>query len=153
MRDIKFRGKHKSPYGDRWVRGYYALEDEEHVIIMPHSTSYEIALKEGSAIRTSSVKHTIDVNTLGQYTGLKDKNGTEIYEGDILQIPEWLQEDIQDKCICIYMQENQVSDIIGFGLYTKDGYSGKYKVLVPSDEWDEFEVIGNIYDNPELLEE
>lgn len=46
MRDIKFRGKHKNPYGDKWVYGYYALEDGEHVIVMPHSTSYEEALKE-----------------------------------------------------------------------------------------------------------
>ena len=46
MREIKFRGKHKNPYGDKWVYGYYALEDGEHVIVMPHSTSYEEALKE-----------------------------------------------------------------------------------------------------------
>ena len=55
-------------------------------------------------------------------------------------------------CVCIYQQENQVSSIQGFGLYSYDTYFQKYRNLVESDEWDEFEVIGNIYDNPELLE-
>lgn len=135
MRDIKFRGKHKSPYGDRWVRGYYALEDEEHVIIMPHSTSYEIALKEGSAIRTSSVKHTIDVNTLGQYTGLKDKNGTEIYEGDIVTNGD---ESIR-----------YVVEWVDTGLKARQTGNKSYIGL---NAWKgTLEVIGNIYDNQKMI--
>ena len=85
-----------------------------------------------------------------QYTGLKDKNETEIYEGDILLAPEWFG---TLKCVCIYQQENTVNPIQGFGLYSYDSYFKKYNTLVESDEWDEFEVIGNIYDNPALLEE
>lgn len=87
---------------------------------------------------------------LMQYTGLKDKNGQEIYEGDILLAPEWFG---KLKCVCIYQQENTVNPIQGFGLYSYDTYFQKYNTLVESDEWDEFEVKGNIYDNPELLEE
>ena len=86
---------------------------------------------------------------LMQYTELKDKNVEKIYEGDILLAPEWFG---RLKCVCIYQQENNVNPIQGFGLYSYDSYFRKYNTLVESDEWDEFEVIGNIYDNPELLE-
>ena len=150
MREIRFRGKVKekglSP--DCWVEGSlthitrtYKDECDEK-----ECNLYQIITEDGCGFN-------IDESTVGQYTGLKDKNEKEIYEGDILEIPEWLQQDSQDKCICVYAEEHQTSEIIGFGLYIKDGYSGEYKISVPSDEWDEFQVIGNIYDNPELLEE
>ena len=149
MREIKFRGIVKEKgMSECWIEGslvhitktYKGEEDEQDCDI------YQIINNDG-------VGFFIDKETIGQYTELKDKNEKEIYEGDILQIPEWLQQDNQERCICIYEEPHQTSDIIGFGLYIKDGYSGEYKILVPSDEWDEFEVIGNIYDNKELLKE
>lgn len=104
-------------------------------------------------IRTTMYSDYFDIQDmiLMQYTGLKDKNEKEIYEGDILKIPEWLWQDNQEICVCIYAEKHQTNEVIGFGLYIKDGYSGEYKISVPSDEWDEFEVIGNIYENLELL--
>ena len=138
MRDIKFRGNHKNPYGDKWVYGYYALEDGEHVIVMPHSTSYEEALKEKRPIPPISVRHTVDYNTIGQYTRLKDENGKEIYEGDIIYVnPE-------DEVAFILWDEETTRYIIQFKGWCADfnNYYGK-----------ELEVIGNIYNNSELLEE
>lgn len=132
MRDIKFRGKdilHKS-----WQYGSLAKDE-------PQKAYYIIDNEYGRGID-------VDENTIGQYTGLKDKNGKEIYEGDILLAPAWFG---SLKCICIYQQENQVSSIQGFGLYSYDTYFQKYRTLVESDEWDEFEVIGNVWEDSDLL--
>lgn len=65
MREIKFRAKTVTT--DSWVYGHYAFVDGFHV--MYEGTSNPVIIK---------------LNTLGQYTGLKDVNGYEIYEGDIL---------------------------------------------------------------------
>lgn len=87
--------------------------------------------------------HEVDKNTIGQYTGLKDCNSTEIYEGDILSTtsPEvhkevyWEEEDAR------YLLRN-----INLGNYTDGGALEKRYVKIA-----EMVVIGNKYDNPELL--
>ena len=85
---------------------------------------------------------------LMQYTGLKDKNGVEIYEGDIikdssgmLMIVEW------DSRVCTSMFIFKVINTIG---HIKAGRIVNTHVWITSDDND-IEVIGNIYENPELL--
>ena len=69
-----------------------------------------------------------------QYTNLKDKNGKEIYEGDIVKISQ--DGDLQDSPIIVDMFNLKI------GMEDKDRYT-RFD--------DNFEVIGNIYENPELL--
>lgn len=78
----------------------------------------------------------LDVVELMQYTGLKDKNGKEIYEGDICKgirnipfVVEW---------------DDENARFLGYGTKGYVGYVSKYPKV---------EVIGNIYENPELLKE
>lgn len=135
-RDIEFRGRTVIL---EWQYGFYTMIGNKHYICTPKG-------------KNGVVQYCIDdENTIGQYTGLKDKNGNKIFEGDILRTPAWLYGE-EKVCICKYNQENNVNSIIGFGLYTNDAYFKKYQELVECDEWDEFEVIGNIYENKELLE-
>ena len=95
-------------------------------------------------------------NTVMQYTGLKDKNGKEIFEGDIFEQPYnetydfarysiyWREEQAQfwTDCLALHHKETGYKDISRGG-YCTGGISQK--------KMEELEIIGNIYEHPELL--
>jgi len=89
----------------------------------------------------------LERETIGQYTGLKDKNGKEIYEGDILNAPfenGGYRKVIKTK---IFIATVQWSQDHGWIMSTKtDGVYRWYP------EWSDCEVIGNIHENKELLD-
>ena len=128
MRDILFRGKRMD--NGEWIFGYYSQKRNlfsEDGLPVSHCISDDPPF--GAKV---------DQETVGQYTGLEDKNGKRIFEGDIVEGLDYTAEDGGYGIIgfdegAFYVSNN---DICGT-FY--DSYWGK-----------DFEVIGNVYDNPEL---
>lgn len=122
-RDIKFRA---------W--------DKNHKFMFSGTTIKEMI--EGQA----NIHENIE---LMQYTGLKDNNGKEIYEGDIVK---WSDKDCVDGDLLIEFSEVVYKD----GAFMARNIEGSYpEVQTLSDymgsDTEKVEVIGNIYDNPELI--
>ena len=133
MREIKFRGKRID--NGEWVYGYFQICPTNGTIIREIKTGfiYEILPK-----------------TVGQYTGLKDKKGKEIYEGDVFTANGKYPKVIE------YCEERA-----GFCVINIDDIKNKdwkdIKQFPGQNWWNEYkrgiEIIGNIHDNPELMGE
>ena len=95
-------------------------------------------------VKYDSDYYSLDDIELMQYTGIKDKNGVEIYEGDIILI-RIDKTNILHKTIVKFKHGAFIADIIGNNDYIYLFHFGFNK--------DDFEVIGNIYENKNLLEE
>lgn len=139
MREIKFRAKMLD--SDDFVYGYY-IHSELPNEIFKHK------------IYCADVNRLADVKeeTVGQYTELKDKNGKEIYEGDIVLYDDWEMstesgsgDRFVNKGIIEYNESNCCFTV------TERVMLDREDVLYEGNE--DLEVIGNIYENPELLEE
>ena len=125
MREVLFRGK-RTDNGE-WVKGY---------LYITHTGAHEIGSYDAEI---NIERFTFDVipETVGQYTGLTDKNGTKIFEGDI--VTGWFN---HEKIVGYIFYGGNAQFFI-----QRDGIYGIE--LDNSDCW--LEVIGNIHDNPELL--
>ena len=134
-REILFKAKRKD--NGEWVEGY----------LMPRPNSFE---KPQYYIVPSSgaLWYEIDTDTLCQYTGLTDKNGKKIWENDILKCKKYIGGNFVDYCIEVGYVEMKHG---AFGLHRikNDAYYRPFKDWLEDYE---YEVVGNIFDNPELLE-
>ena len=134
MREIEFRGKRID--NGEWVCGLPMYRN-----YIKQFTKHEwIDNLDNNRVKTyqTSADFQIEEKTLGQYTGLKDKNGTKIFEGDIvnmLNITDYPMQIKWNKKWARFILYNFV-DKTEMNLFTE-----------------QCEVIGNIYDNPELVKE
>lgn len=144
MRKILFRGKRLD--NGEWIQGFLVIWGNDYYIA-PDINAYTSMGGRGKG-RCMMFGHYYQVlpETVGQYTGLTDKNGKKIFEGDILKIYEGSEDD-------------------GYKIRKVYSYGGVLCVDYETSEWDfnalafldsdnvfTFEVIGNIHDNPEMLE-
>lgn len=145
MREILFRGKTEQ---DEWVYGSFIPDGFESVLgVQDYAIGYIKTYGQLNGLKlVKGVMVEVDRETVGQYTGLTDKNGNKIFEGDIVEEKSWLSWrryfiKFYDGAFCHTKLKNDAMPLCDseFG-YALDG------------ECYELEVIGNIHDNPELLE-
>ncbi len=124
MREILFRGKRLD--NGEWIEGFYAQSGEKSFIIIDNDIAFGyVSMKE------------VIPETVGQFTGLTDKYGKKIFEGDIVCWPG-----------------TQLRDVVQYGEFNCSCCAGVCGWSFGSEDirsHDCYEVIGNIHDNPELI--
>ena len=127
MREILFRGKDLKT--GKWLYGSF-VNTPNHTYISTNGEAFPAK---------------VEPKTVGQYTGLTDKNGTKIFEGDVVRISEDDYDGLHysgnevyysDGAFCVEYETPEY-DVTSIGFLVREGV--------------EVEVIGNIYDNPELI--
>lgn len=141
-REILFRGKRLD--GDGWVYG---------------DVSFRIEKCESIIFSDDRFGHTdgyrVDFATVGQYTGLTDKNGVKIFEGDIIQrkgyvYPMGRIEPCGERIVrgtVAWMDDGHNAGY--WAIYSKDEHGNQVNYIFDNM----FAVVGNVYDTPELLKE
>lgn len=136
-REIVFRGK--SINGGKWLYGYLG---EAKGKVLQSIYKEKVIFENLEWFNTDNFGYVVNdymvvEETIGQFTGLYDRNQKPIYEGDIVQ---W------EECVADYTFITQKSEVF---------YSENSASFEPLNEFDycDFEVIGNIHDNKELLNE
>lgn len=131
-REILFRGKRVD--NGEWVEGFYCPRPYSHFPCEPSIFPIATIDKEWYGIE-------VIPETVGQYTGLNDKNGVKIFEGDIVTVENPNISD--DEYGIVKFDNDGAMFIVEFDTFTVD--------FGNNIDGNQCEIIGNIFDNPELL--
>ena len=138
MREILFRAKAAHTIDHEWIEGCVVVkpyESPELRVMMVVS----IELEDGSFVTGGE---TVIPETVGQFTGLTDKNGKKVFEGDICRVSR--------PCVLAY---GQITFQNGCFWFVDEGPGGMLRLCDVKMNGFEIEVVGNIHDNPELLDQ
>lgn len=133
MREIKFRGLTPEFSSPRWVYGDLICDCTDEPRIMTEYHDYD-----------EPVTWVVDPTTVGQFTGLLDSNGKEIYEGDILRFATPLRWEDNERRVGVV-----VFKYFAFVVKYDDTSTGLFNLAVNDAP---YTIIGNVIDSPELLE-
>ena len=154
MREILFRGKRKD--NGEWVEGLYGI----NTICCEQSTYLSAVISKMPQRIYDCESWEVESNTVGQYTGVTDKNGTKIFEGDIIESVSRLVNSVGTPTggtdISRYIIEWGEHKWVKKIFFCNRGDYWKRNNVLPEDLYPYTasrycEVIGNIYDNSELL--
>lgn len=137
-REIKFRGKRVD--NDEWVYGYLVFSED-----YMFDYSYRIDIPYIIPIDNFNLKdykeYRVDEKTVGQYTGLKDKNGKEVYEGDLIRYKNGGIEEIDE----VFFDKEYGTFEIAFNRNKSNSATLGFWIA-DLDEESSYKIIGNIYD-------
>ena len=140
MREILFRGK-RCDNGE-WVQGYYIRAEHHWHNHGIHKDWITFGASANGGWFALHNKYAVKAETVGQFTGLTDKNGKKIFEGDII---EWFAQGESERPDFGYIEYDEQSFAwrVCWQKYDPDFMEGMQQEYIS--------VIGNIHDNPELL--
>ena len=141
MREILFRGKLCD--NGEWVQGFYVRADHHWHKNGIHKDWIALGAYANGGWFALHNKYAVKSETVGQFTGLTDKNGKKIFDGDII---EWFLPEVSEYPSVAYIEYDEESFAwrVCWKKYDPDWLEGLNKEYIS--------VIGNIHDNPELLE-
>lgn len=162
MREILFKAKRLD--NGEWVEGHLLKYDDNKARICESKTDIFCYEKDESIIQT--VAHYVDPETICQYTGLKDSKDNKVFEGDIIKYADRYDHECYVESLeapeeyegCDYSDIFTTDKVVygtfySYPAFDLDNHNFECNALseLNNGDW-RYEVIGNIFDNPELLE-
>jgi uncharacterized phage protein (TIGR01671 family) len=155
MREIKFRGKN---YDGIWLYGYLMPAEKP---VINKGCKYRISASPQACAGKDKMVYEVITATVGRFTGLKDKNGWDIYEGDILRSDDYpysFAEEKDNYYAVVWWSDDNAAFVAETRVAShakvrgvSNGNCEYLGELLLKEEDSAFELIGNIHDNPELL--